>query len=299
MVSINVIHTNKSAAQRFIDVCENEFRKSIERVASDIISNKERKIVTLTGPTCSGKTTTACLLTQFFEKNGKRARVLSVDDFYFDYDYMKENNITDFEGAEAIDIALFKEVISNLSKGNTTFIPTFDFKERRRISVTEYTPHENDIYIVEGIQTMYPEVTSAIEDIGFSSVFINVDNSVDVCGNIFTREEMRLMRRTVRDYYHRASSPEETMILWKNVRLNEEKNIFPNAVKAEYTINSLLPYEIFIISKFYLEITKEYGKLAAGYDAVESLRKRLEKISDNCIDVDMIPGESVFREFIA
>lgn len=298
MVSINVIHTNTDAAKRFVDVCENEFKRRIEKVATDIISNKSIKIVTLTGPTCSGKTTTACLLTAFFEKNGRKARVLSVDDFYYDSEYMQKNNITDFEGINAIDLELFRDVATNLAKGNTTFIPTFDFKERRRVALTEYTPSENDIYIIEGIQAMYPEITAILGKIGVKSIFINVDNAVEVGGNVFDKFELRLMRRTVRDYFHRASSPELTMVLWKNVRRNEDANIFPYAVRADYTINSLLPYEIFIIGKYYLEVTENYSAVAADYSTVENLRARLEKISNNCITVNMIPDDSVFREFI-
>ena len=88
------------------------------------------------------------------------------------------------------------------------------------------------------------------------------------------------------------------MQLWKNVRTNEELNIYPYANKANYVINSMLPYEVFVISKYFMDITENYSKSDFGYDTIISLRERLRNLLDSSITPDMVPQGSVFREFI-
>lgn len=298
MIVLNEIYKNKSLAERFIQSCENSFKRSIEKVSESILNSDGIKIVTLCGPTCSGKTTTASLLTAHMEQNGKKARVLSIDDFYFGTDEMERRGITDFEGPEAIDLPFLRDTLEKLSKNEPAVLPTFDFTVRNRVALTEYVPCENDIYILEGIQAMYPEVRSMLEGIGYKSIFISVSKTLNVCGTRFTKEEIRLLRRVVRDFYHRNTTAEETMILWPNVRKNEEKNIYPYMNSADYQINSLMPYEVLLLGKFFMFITEKYPKTSKGYQVIEAMRNKLRPLVDNCITTDLIPAESVFREFI-
>ncbi len=298
MIELNEIYTNELRAENFIYNCENNFKRNIRKIAESIAECKNISIVTLCGPTCSGKTTTASILTSHLESLGKKARVLSIDDFYFDEDVMIKNNITDFEGPDAIDLDLLESVLSQLSKKRITSIPTFDFVTHKRIAMTEYIPHHNDIYILEGIQAMYPEVQRILKGIGYKSIYISVAKTLKVCGMRFTKEELRLIRRIVRDHYHRDTTPVETMSMWPSVRKNEEKNIYPHITSADYVINSLMPYEILLLSKFFIDITENYPVTSKGYTVIEDLRRRLLTLVDNCITADFVPPESVFREFI-
>ncbi len=298
MVNVNVIYTNDSAAQRFVESCENNYNKNIEKICDSIVSDRSVKIITLCGPTCSGKTTTAARLTDGLEKRGKKAKVISIDDFYFDESLMMEKNITNFEVVDAIDLELFSETVSKLVKGEKTIFPLFDFKLRKRVAGAEYVPEANDIYIIEGIQAMYPEVSAVLKQHNVKSIFINVTKDVTICDIDFRKDEIRLMRRIVRDYFNRGSAPEKTMELWGNVRENEEKSIIPYANNADYLINSLLLYEVFVISKYFIDITEDYNATKKGYEVVRSLRERLSSLTGSCISSAMVPKESVFREFI-
>lgn len=298
MVSVKVKYKDLSTAKRFVDSCENNFKRKINKTCDSILSNRDIKIVTLCGPTCSGKTTTAAIITAAFERQGKRARVLSIDDFYYDKDMMAAKNITDFEGADAIDIELLRSVINDLISGEKTLLPTFDFKERNRVAMTEYQPDENDIYVIEGIQAMYPEVTDILDKSHTRSIFISVADSIDVCGVYFEANEIRLCRRIVRDFFYRNSTAADTMAMWENVRKNEEKNIFPYGKKADHVINSLLSYEPFVISSFFMDITDNFDPVAAGYSVICSLRTRMSRLTDSCINSAVVPDTSVFKEFI-
>ena len=298
MVKINALYTNYGAALRFVDNCENEFKRQIDRICNSLIFDSCVKVITLCGPTCSGKTTTATLITSLLEKSGKKAKVISVDDFYFDIEQMIERNVINFETIEAIDVKCFEEAINNLMNGNKTVLPHFDFKTKTRTFGEEYIPSDNDVYIIEGIQAMYPEIISILKRYNVKSIFINVDRSLSICDIDFTNEEIRLMRRIVRDYFYRNTNAEDTMKLWGNVRDNELSNILPYSTKADFLISSLLPYEVFIISKYFNDITECYKDYMFGYERIKSLRARLATLYDSCISSAMVPEGSVFREFI-
>lgn len=298
MVNVNVLYTNRSAAKRFVDSCESSFKKDVLKVCNNIILNDNSKIITLCGPTCSGKTTTASILTSDLEKKGKRAKVLSVDDFYFDRDEMKSRNISDFESIDAIDINYFQKVIFDLINCIPVKLPIFDFTTKTRNYTEEYAPFDNDVYIIEGIQAMYPEITKLLKNYNPKSVFISVAKDISLCGVEFNRNEIRLMRRIVRDYFYRNSTAVNTMELWSNVRKNEEANIYPFENRADYIINSLLPYEVFVISKYFMDITADYSVSNPGYELIYSLRDRLSTLLTSSITSDMVPQDSVFREFI-
>jgi uridine kinase len=130
------------------------------------------------------------------------------------------------------------------------------------------------------------------------SIFINVTKDINICDKLFRKDEIRLMRRVVRDYFNRGSSAEHTMRLWTNVRENEEKNIIPYAKNSDYLINSLLLYEVFVISKYFIDITEGYSVAEKGSDIINSLRERLHHLTASSINSAMVPMESVFREFI-
>ncbi len=298
MVNVNVLYTNRSAAKRFVDSCENSFKREVLRVCDSIILNDNSKIITLCGPTCSGKTTTASILTADLENRGKRAKVLSIDDFYFSNEEMKAKKVVDFESIDAIDINHFSKVISDLINRAPVKLPVFDFSTKSRSFSEEYVPQDNDVYIIEGIQAMYPEITEILGKYNPKSIFISVAKDISVCGVEFHKNEVRLMRRIVRDYFYRNSTAYNTMLLWTNVRKNEESNIYPLANRADYIIDSLLPYEIFVISKFFLDITENYSASHFEYATIYSLRERVKSLIGSSITSDMVPQGSVFREFI-
>ncbi len=298
MIEIDRIYNTKEEAAAFCSRCEEQFEARLHAISTEIAGLSELRCVTLSGPSCSGKTTTAAKLTGEIERAGRRARVLSIDDFYLDSDEMKRRGITDFEGADSLDLAYFASAVQAIAAGEKVLLPTFDFPLRKRVAYTEYQPDERDIYVFEGIQAIYPQITRILEPFGYKSIYISVEQGANVCGTAFDKNEIRLMRRIVRDFYHRDSSPHYTMALWDSVRSNEEKNIFPYVSGCDYVINSMLPYEIFLIGRYFLHITDDYPADGPHYDWIQDLRGRLRQFSESAVDVSMIPMRSVFREFI-
>lgn len=290
----NNICTAGSAAD-YVELCEKRYEKKLDDTITSVFVPRIPKVITLSGPTCSGKTTTAAKLTDVIESLGYRARVLSIDDFY--KSGLREEEDPDFESVNAIDLDYFSECTERLLNGKRVLLPTFDMKTGMRSALTEYEPHKDDIYIFEGIQAVYPEVTKKLEEYGYVSVFISVAEDVMANGVFFAKDEIRLMRRIVRDDKFRSTSADETLSMWDDVRKNEEKNIFPNASRSYITINSFLPYEVYFIGSYLVPLLEtvrsEEHKKYAG-----KLLGKVKSVTSSYIKESMIPFKSVFREFI-
>ncbi len=297
-LEINVNHTTE--AQDFITYCENKFSSEIDLAIEDVLSHNV-KIITLSGPTCSGKTTTATHLVRRINESGHRAVVLSIDDFYKDRDENERNNTEnkapDYDSVKSIDLEYLKEFTSALLAGETVRIPRYSFTEGIRVGYDEYIPDHRDIYVFEGIQAVYPEVTALFGD-NYKSIFISVADDVTYRGVELSQNEIRLLRRIVRDNQFRNATAEFTFFLWDGVRDNEEKNIFPNATECDVYINSFLEYELFIIDNHVKGLLLSVPNDSIHRADAEELYNKISVFDNPYFEDRMIPENSVFREFI-
>ncbi len=294
----NNFNTKKEAAD-FITSCENYFRDEINATLAQITSNHDKKLIMLSGPTCSGKTTTASLLTRKITESGKHAVVLSIDDFFID---RHEKNIVgdeipDYDSVKAMDLDYFRLFINRLLEGKSVLVPKYDFTKTARVGYNEYIPDEDDIYVFEGIQAVYPEVTSLLKD-KYKSIFISVSEDVAMGGRIVNRNDLRLLRRIVRDYRFRGATAEFTLHLWEGVRENEERSIFPYADGCDVHINSFLDYEPFILRRCVKPILEGVREESPYRAKADELLSQIDPFDNDNFEDSMIPCDSVFREFI-
>ena len=296
MITIQHSIESTRSAKQFVDLCENEFENKLTDTVDAVLDGGKTKIITLSGPTCSGKTTTAVKLTGEIEKRGYAARVISIDDFY--KDDLRAGEDPDLESAAALDLEYFGDFASRVLSGRSAKIPRYDLGTGNRCGFEDFLPEENDIYIFEGIQAVYPEITCHIEPYGYKSLFISVEEDVSVNGVHFDKNEVRLIRRLVRDNLFRRTGFEMTLKLWESVRKNEEINIFPNAQKALYRINSFLPYELFIVGKYLVPEALKLGDRLGKMQSILAIKEKLQKTTNEFITEDMIPEKSMLREFI-
>lgn len=294
-IKSELLNTEEKAAE-YVRGCEEFFEKHLSDILGRTLSISDLKIITLSGPSCSGKTTAARKLTAEIEKQGRRAKVLSIDDFYRDALRFEEN--PDLESAAAIDLALFADCAGSLLRGEKTLFPVFDLATGVRSGSAEYIPSAEDIYIFEGIQAVYPEITCHLRAFDYTSVFINVTEDVMVDGILFDKNEIRLVRRIVRDRLFRNSTAEFTLSLWNSVRENEEKNIFPNALHLDCFINSFLPYELFLMRDKTIALLETVPEDSPYSEEAGKLKDKMLLLPKCPVREDMIPKNSLFREFI-
>ena len=287
-----------SEAEEFVALCEGKFEEKLREASREVLSRGNR-IIALSGPTCSGKTTTAALLVDEIEKSGHNAVVISIDDFYLDNLRvgMTEGKKIDFDSVKTIDLEYLETFTKKLLLLEEVKIPVFDFTTGCRSAYRTFQPSEKDIFVFEGIQAVYPEVTSLFGD-RYTSVFICVGDEVMCNGVYFSPHEIRLLRRIVRDFKFRSTSPENTLMIWQSVRENEEASIFPNADNPDFFIDSFLTYELYMIAGYAIPLLKTVPLGSPFKVSADSLRARLELIDTSYYLSEYVPDNSMFREFI-
>ncbi len=265
-------------------------------------ANKEKgtRVVLISGPSSSGKTTSAKRLAIQLGVLGMRPELISLDDYFVNREDTPrdENGDYDFEVLEAIDIKLFNEHLQRLMQGESVDIPRYDFITGRRTwHNAPLTLHENSILIIEGIHGLNPRLTPSIPDDQKFKIYISCFTSVamDNLSRISTTDN-RLLRRLTRDYRQRGSSALATLSRWASVRRGEERHIFPYQENADVMLNSSLFYEISVLKPFAEKILREIPDTVPEYQEA----CRLLKFLDNFIPIptDTIPPTSILREFI-
>lgn len=287
-------------AGQFIQTCESDFRARLDEAVNAVLAEPVPSIVTLSGPTCSGKTTTAKRLIEQIRVSGYRAVVFSIDDFFLDRNDRNRVDVEapDYDSAAALDLDYLSVFLTRLRERKSVLVPKYDFTATCRVGYHEYLPDPLDIYVIEGIQAVYPEITALFGDAPCRSIFISVTDDVTVNGVTFSRHDVRLLRRIVRDYKFRGATPEFSFHLWDGVRRNEETNIFPNAGNCGIYLNSFLPYELFVIRDYVLPLLAEIPETSGYRAAADELTRKLSALPVSHFDDRVIPQNSVFREFI-
>lgn len=286
----------------WIKRCEESFAQRISDIAEDICLKRGMRIIRLYGPSCAGKTTAANIITSVFERLGKRAHIVSIDDFYYDRETLlalsraKGFDGVDYDSPDTIDIEAMHAFVEEIFDSDEVHCPTFDFALGRRNGYKTLTIDDNDIFIFEGIQANYPNVKEILSEHGSASIFIIPESSVVAGGVEFKPARLRLMRRLVRDFLFRGSDPEHTFDLWKSVRANEDENIFPYANESDYFVDSSMEYEIGVLKPYLCEIlgtVKEDSRHYPRAQEILSSVKRVEPISR-----DLILPHYLYCEFV-
>ncbi len=258
------------------------------------------RMVLISGPSSSGKTTSAKRLGIQLGVLGLRPVMISLDDYFVDREKTPrdENGDYDYEALEAINLELFNDHLRRLIGGESVDIPRYDFITGRSTRHEKpLTLDERSILIIEGIHGLNPRLTPSIPDAQKFKIYISCFTSVamDNLSRIATTDN-RLLRRLVRDYRQRGADALQTLARWSSVRRGEERHIFPYQENADVMLNSSLFYEISVLRPFAEKILREVPDTVPEYDEA----RRMLKFLDNFIPIapDEIPPTSILREFI-
>lgn len=299
MVCIDKTIHSENDASAFVRECEMDFDQRLDGAMQSIIRNKDVRCITLSGPSCAGKTTAAHKLIDEIEATGRMAKIISIDDFFHERGELKVMEETiDYDSVAAIDLDYFGACVGDMISGRRTMLPRFDFLTGKRSGTTEYVPSKKDVLIFEGIQAVYPEITALLSEYAYKCIFVNVMQDVTVNGVHFTKNDIRLARRIVRDSKFRAASPEFTLHIWGNVRANEEKSIFPYVDKDAYLLETFQPYEPFMIGQFALPLLETVPENSPYYAQARDLYDKFFAIRGNEISPDHLSEDSLYHEFL-
>lgn len=292
MLKIKNNFQGEEEKRAFVDKSEQEYKKRIVDIAKKIAADNPRFIL-LSGPTCSGKTTTSNIISSELKSLGHTAKIISIDDFYLDRETMRRKN-PDIESAAALDLNRFYDCVEKISHTKPVLLPKFDFGAGKVVETVPYEPKKGDIIIFEGIQALYPEIIALFPKNMTKTMYLGFFDDIDVGGVVFAARETRFYRRIIRDVRFRGSDVDGVIDVWGNVVANEDKNIIPYAKNTDYFANTFLEYELFVINGFLMNQTEYISDSAKALKA--NLDKKFEKM--DVISPKYVPADSMFREFI-
>jgi uridine kinase len=267
----------------------------------------EVRLVTVAGPSSSGKTTTTSKIARGLGQEGLRFVELNLDNYYFDLELhpIDEFGDYDFETPQALDIDLINQHLHRLLAGEEVLLPYYDFKTGKQYP--DRTPmklNEGDIILIDSLYGLYPPLTDGIADNKVNLYIEPLLQMKDEHGVYVRWTDMRLMRRMLRDSVHRAYDYEMTLTHWHYVRAGELRGIIPYIGSADFIINSGMPYELPIYKpKLFDGFNKwveKYQNDPLHQDAfarasrIHTLFEAITPVNDD----SMIPKDSVIREFI-
>jgi uridine kinase len=292
-------------ASELIQVSEALQEKKIVQIAEEIDRRFHReenpvRVVLITGPSSSGKTTFCKRLSIQLLACGLRPMSFSTDDYFVNrVDTPKlPNGDYDFDNIETVEYSLLEEHLLRLMQGERVEIPEYNFVTGKREWNGKKLKLSNDsILIIEGIHALNPLLTSKISDSAKFRIYISALTSISLDDhNWIPVRDNRLLRRIIRDYNKGAYTAQETIAQWKNVCEAEDRWIFPFQETADAMFNSALNIEFAVLRTHAELILASVPKNCPEYAEAHRLLKFLRffiPISDK-----EIPPTSIMREFV-
>lgn len=288
-------------SQELISIAEALQEKKIADIADRILQNKKTvRLVLISGPSSSGKTTFAQRLSTQLRVNGLKPVPLSLDDYFVNRDKTPRDDSGQFnyEALEALDLPLLNQQMESLIQGETVNTPIFDFLTGSRSPLTNcLCLDKNDVLVVEGIHALNPELLPTIDQNHFFKIYISslFQLNIDFYNRVPTTEA-RLIRRIIRDDKYRGFGPERTLKQWASVRRGENSNVFKYQEEADVMFNSSLLYELNALRPYAEPLLEDVSSESPYQEAVSRLLNLLSFFEP--MDTEKIPFNSILREFI-
>lgn len=273
--------------------------KKITSIADNIAARENVKMVLLSGPSASGKTTICKRISVQLGVLGYKPIQLSLDNYFVEREFTprdKDGNY-DFEHIDAIDLDLFHEQVSDLFNGKEIKTPSYDFHQGKKVwKGNTLQLKNNSILVIEGIHCLNPLVSQGVDSQKVFKVFLSALTSLAMDKqNPIHSNDNRLIRRIVRDYRYRGYSAKESLCRWTSVRKGEEKWIFPFQEEADMIFNSAILCELSILKHFAMPLLSEVTEISNEYTEAMRLKKLLGYFIE--IPETDVPQSSILREF--
>ena len=292
----------KGRSQDIILVSEAMQEKQVAKIAEKIADGYKEgiRIVLISGPSSSGKTTFCKRLQVQLTTNLLHPVGISLDDYFLNREDTPkdEHGEYDFESLYALDLPYFNKDLKKLLSGEEIELHSFNFETGQRVfKGKKLKLRENSILVIEGIHALNPELTEFIDDKYKYRVYVSVLTSISLDNhNWIPTTDNRLLRRIIRDYRFRGYSAEDTINRWPSVRRGEDKWIFPYQENADAMFNSAMLYELAALRKFAEPILAQVPESSKANAEAYRLLRFLRYF--NYIPTEELPGTSLLREFL-
>lgn len=286
----------KECPEQLVKISEKIVDDQIERVVSAVLKGNY-KFLFLSGPSSSGKTTTANFIIAKLKKQGKRAIRVSLDDFFIDLDKcpVQKDGSVDKETINKLDLPCFNKFFKEIMKNNKAYKPVFDFltdKRKKKLELIEVG--ENDLILVEGTHALNPELVEVGEYANkVLKVYACVNSNFKIGKNIvINSRKIRLVRRMIRDLQTRGESAEGTVKYWDTVCKGEDKYVAPYKKQADFMIDTTHIYELAVYDKFVPKLLNPIKELEYADELLTIFKKA------GSLNKKYVPSSSLLWEFL-
>ncbi len=307
----------KSLIDESLALYEQSLDEAASKVMRRLAAGDKLRMMWVSGPSSSGKTTTTVKLTERLQKQGLRFLMLNLDDYFWSLvehptDWINDRN---YETPEALDIQLLNRHLIALLAGETIEKPVYSFKEGRPTATKFIKLEPDQILLLDCLHGLYPPITEGIPASAQFKLYIETQNVLyegDGTGERLTKfTDVRLLRRMLRDVQHRNHSPLLTVLHWHYVRAGELFSIIPLRGLADHSVNGGFPFDLPVLKPFfegaggYLPAAKDFETYHGFLDA-QIRFDRVKKLLDSVAGLEkeplknygIVPGDTVIREFI-
>jgi uridine kinase len=286
-----------------------KYNADIASAAEKIIARKDQvRIVIIAGPSSSGKTTTTIKIGELLKEQGYELVSMELDNYYFNLEHHPKDEFGDydFETPEALDLKLINQHLSDLLEGKVIQMPRYNFKTGKREKETDSMKLEaNQILLLDSLHGLYGPMTDSVNEERKFKLYIETLSQIKNKNGEFIRwTDIRLLRRMVRDSWHRSYNPRQTLEHWHYVRRSEIQHIIPFLGTVDHIIDGSLPYELPIYKKYlfkyfpdFLKDYREDPKRQDAYIRAKRVHDLLESFK-TWEDEDVIPKDVLIREYI-
>lgn len=297
------------------------YEQSLDAAASKVLARlnagNQLRMMWVSGPSSSGKTTTTVKLTQRLQRHGLKFLMLNLDDYFWSLiehptDWINDRN---YETPEAMDIQLLNAHLLDLLEGKTVNKPIYSFKEGRRTTTKPIKLEPGHVLLLDCLHGLYPPITEGIPSTAQFRLYIenqNILHEGDGSTRRWTRfTDVRLLRRMLRDVQYRNHSPLLTLLHWHYVRSGELFSIIPLNGLADHHVNGGFPFDLPVLKPFFsgpdsylpppsaldpypgfLDARVRYQRIGQLLDSVQGISR------EQALGTEWIPGDAVVREFI-
>ena len=282
-----------------IKLAEALHEKKIAQIA-DAIAEQRPKLVFISGPSSSGKTTFSKRLQIQLLVDGIKPEVLSMDDYFVNrVDTPRdENGEWDFENVNAVDLPFFRQQLQELLDGKEVDLPTFDFSKGERVFEGRKLKLQKDsVLVIEGLHALNPCILPDVDKSLTFKIYVSALTTINIDNhNWIPTTDIRLLRRVVRDYKYRGFSAKETIARCPSVIRGEQKWVYPYQEEADVMFNSALIFEFAVLKRHAEPILAEVPKFCEEYTEAHRLLKFLQYFVP--VPEKEVPPTSLLREFV-
>ena len=287
-----------------IQIAEALQEKKIVKMAEEIhkryLSPRKLRLVLITGPSSSGKTTVSKRLAVQLKACGLRPLIFSTDDYFVDREKtpLLPDGSPDFDNFDTVDHDALEADLMKILAGEEVEVPEFDFTTgKREYKGRKYKLGPGNIVVLEGIHALNPKLTAKIPEKKKYRIFISTLTGIALDDhNCIPTSDNRLLRRIVRDYNKGAFTARQTISQWPKVRAAEDKWIYPYQENADVMFNSAYLVEFAVLRNHAEPILGSVPKNCPEYAEAHRLLKFIHyfvPVPDN-----EIPPTSLLREFV-